>query len=398
MNKVGILGKERTLVIGGAWVLATILNVSLQPKKWAVHVESQRVKLASMALLVRASGNLEAKDSNTVKAQFDGPMVTKSFREGQAVNKGDILATIGRERIRLDYQSKKDALDNAEAELVHTRRDLRLQKQLFKKEAVAYAAVEDAARALVKAEQGLRSAKESFKLSQTQWNSSNVMAPITGTVVKDWVGEDKYVAAGKEIATVADVSQYTVHARVDELDIRQVHEGQRAEVRIQIFQNAPLFAVVTEVGSQTIGNGLPEIPVVLRLLSTGKLDLRPKLTAEARIFAGQTEPILSVPLTAVVNNDGNPHVWVLTSLNRLRKRAVELGRANPERTEVLHGISAGERICVTAEPDFADGMRVVVGLPVGARSGPYRTAKFLPPARKDKGVTKTPGKPARPAM
>ena len=176
------------------------------------------------------------------------------------------MAVIGRDRIRLDFQSKKDAWTNAESDLVHAKRDLRLQKQLFKKEAVAYSTVDDAQRALVKAEQALRGAKQAMKVAQDQWDSSNVTAPISGTVVKDWIGEDKSVSSGKEIVTVADVSDYTLHAKVDELDIHQVHEGQKAEVRLQSFQDTPLPALVTEVGTQIEGSGLPEIPVVLAAL------------------------------------------------------------------------------------------------------------------------------------
>ena len=75
-----------------------------------------------------------------------------------------------------------------------------------------------------------------------------------------------------------------MHARVDELDIHQIREGQTAAVRILILPKSALPAVVTEVGSQLDGNGLPEIPIVLRLTGKDNMDLRQKLTAEARIF------------------------------------------------------------------------------------------------------------------
>lgn len=380
--------RSKVVLIAGLWGGAVVLNIMLMPRRYAPHVDVELTQLMPMPLLVRASGNLEAKDSNTVKAQFDGPVNSKNFREGQSVKKGQVLAIIGRERIKVDYQAKHDALINADADLKRARRDLRLQKELFKKEAVAYSTVEDAQRTLVKSEQGLRSAQESMKVAQDQWNSSTVVAPISGTVVKDWIGEDKFMANGKEIVTVADISEYTVHAKVDELDIHQVREGQLADVTVQIFPKDPLKAVVTQVGSQTDGTGLPEIPVVMRLLATGGLDLRPKLTAESRISIGKTEPVISVPLTALVNNDGDPHVWVLSSINRLKKRRVETGRTNPDRIEIVSGLSPKEWVCVTAEPDFSEGMMALVAPPGSTSGRGSRTAKFLPDPKKDSATAK----------
>jgi RND family efflux transporter MFP subunit len=369
-----------TAILAG-WILITCLNIALLPRNYAPRVEVEILMPASLPLMVRAAGNLEAKDSDTFRSQFDGPVMSKQFQEGQKVRKGQLLAVLGADRIRGDYQSKKDALINAKSDLDHAKRDLRMQKKLYKQEAVAYSTVDDAQRALVKAEQALRSAQDAMKVAQAQWNSSEVRAPIDGTVVKDGIGEDKFVTSGKDLVTVADVSEFTLHAKVDELDIRQVHEGQHATVKIEAFPNMPVGATVTQVGSQIEGTGLPEIPIVLKLSETAGLDLRPKLTAEARIFTGSTEPILAIPLTAIVNNDGVPHVWVLSSWNRLRQRTVSMGRTNPEYVEITRGLSRNERVVMTAEPDFADGMHALIGDPETSPGGISRTAKFLPPPK-----------------
>ena len=348
------------MLIAILWLATVVLNVYLLPQHYATHVEIERLTQSPMPLQVRAYGTLEARDSHTIKAAFDGPILMKQFREGQQVVKGQPLAVLDRQNITVDYQNKTDGLKNAKDDQARAQRDLRVQKELYRKQAVAYSTVEDAQKTLVKAVQALRTAQETFRLAQLQWNSANVVAPISGTVVKDWVGEDKTVSNGKEIVTVADVSQYTVKAHVDELDIKQMREGQPAEVKLQIFDQTPLPALVKEVGSQPEGTGLPEVPVVLLILDDRHLSLRPKLTAEARIDTGRTEPIISVPLTAIANADGNPRVWELGAWHRLHAVPVVLGRANPDRVEVTQGLKAEDQVCITAEPDFADGMMVLV--------------------------------------
>ena len=381
--RIPLLSRERlgkgwsAAWIACVWAAITLLNMVLLPLRHAPSVEVEPVQMRPMPLMVRASGNLEAKDSNTIKIQFDGPILSKQFREGQQVVKGQLLAVVGTEKIRLDYQNKHDGLVNAQADLKKARTDVLLQKRLFKKEAVPYSNVEDAQRTLVKAEQTLRNALEAFQEEQDLWNSGKVYAPMAGTIVKDWIGDDKAILSGKELVTVADVSEFTVKARVDELDIKQVREGQSAHVRLQIYPDSVFQATVREVGSQPDGSALPEVPVVLRLQSMPGFALRPKLTAEVQILTGWTPPTLSVPLTAVANTDGNPHIWVLGLWSRLRLKSVDLGKSNPERVEVIKGLSLGQRICVTAEPDFADGMKVKIGRPAMGAAPQSRTNMLL---------------------
>jgi RND family efflux transporter MFP subunit len=349
--------------IAGVWIVTVCLNVFLLPRKYALHEDVETVQLAPMPLIVWASGNLEAKLSLTVKAQFDGPILEKKFREGEKVKKGQLLVVMDRDRIRLDYQTKSDALKNAQADLAKSKKDLRLQKILYAKEAVAYSTVDDAKMDLVKKTQALAGAKETLRLEQQQWDSAKVYATFDGTIVRDSLADVKFVKTDTELFTIADVSEYTMNVQVDELDIKQVHEGQKAEVRLQIYKEVPLETLVREVGSQPEGTGLPQVPVILSLPDTKGLQLRPKLTGEARIFTGTTEPILSIPAEAVSNGDGEARVWVLGFLNKIHSVPVTLGRTNPDRVEIIDGLRPGERVCKSAEPEFAEGMRIVVGAP-----------------------------------
>jgi RND family efflux transporter MFP subunit len=353
--------RSRWIIIFTTTAAFVAANSVVMSRRHMTRLAFETVTVMPMPLIVRASGTLEPKDSNTVKAQFDGAVIAKSFREGQVVKAGDLLLVLSREKIKVDHQNKTNDLTNAKSELMRSRKDLRIQKELYRKEAVAYSSVEDAERALVKAQQALHVAEEAYRQADAQWKSSQMVAPISGTVVKDWIGDDKTVAANKEVFTVADVSSYTVKAHVDELDIKQVSEGQKADVTLQVYGATPLSAVVKEIGSTPEGTGLPEIAVVLAITDTRGLLLRPKLSAEANILTGVTEPILSVPTNAVDNTKGESRVWVLGALHRIYPATVAVGRSNPDRIEIARGLRAGQKVAVSAEPDFAPGMRVIEG-------------------------------------
>lgn len=352
------LNLPRWTLLGGLWFLGIVLNGLVMPARWTPRVQVETVVEAPLALVVRAPGHLDAKSSVTLKAQFDGPVTSKHFHEGQRVEAGELLAVIDTDKIRIEHQEKQDALSNAQSELERAKKEVRLQKSLYKSQAVAYTSVEEARNNLTKATQALRVAEENWRQEQVRWNSAKVISPTKGTVVKDGVGDEKGVASGKEIVTVADMTDFTVKARVDELDIRRVEEGQLADVHIQIYPQQVFKAKVTQVGTQPDAPDSTAIPVVLTLEDSQGVLLRPKLTADIRIIMGTTPPVLSVPLSAISNADGTTRVWVLDLWGRLRARPIVLGKMNPERGEVTQGLHAGDRISTSAPQGLADGMRV----------------------------------------
>lgn len=349
---------NRGLVIGAVWAAIVAVNIRVMPARHAVRVQVEEAVAASMPLVIRVGGTLEPKASVTLRADFDGPILSKTFREGQAVKTGDLLLTIGRDKIRLEYQTRKDALTNARADLKRAHTDLRLQRSLYKKQAVAYSAVEDSQRALIRAEQALRAAEQAFAVEEKRWNSDRIVAPFSGTVVKDAVGGDTVVMAGREVATVANVAEYSVQVRLDEVDVKRIAEGQIADVRLSALSNALLQAKVAEIGAATTVGGITEVPVRLILASGHGQALRPGLSADVRIATGLTPPLISAPRQAIDNRASAPRLWRLGRWNRIGSVPVELGVSNPERVEIRSGLKPGDRYVGEALPTLEEGMKV----------------------------------------
>ncbi len=350
----------RAGLVAGLWLAATALNLRLLPPRYGPHARVERAKAAPLRLVVRAPGTLQAKNAVTLKAEFEGPVVKKAYREGESVQSGQLLVEIGREKIQSDHQFKVDALKNAEEDLRRAKKEVKVQAKLFKMHAVARSAVDEAGRAVGRAEQAVQMANATYRSEMERWGKNLMTAPFAGTVVKDSLQDAPGVGAGMELLTLADVSEYAVQGKVDELQIGQLKTGQEAEVRVQAYESMPLKATLAQIGTQAEGSSLPEVPVKLVLKETGGLRLLPKMSAEARIFTGDTEPVFSVPVGALTSKGGEPYVWVLDRFGRLRERRVATGRSTPERVEVREGLAEGERVCASAEPDWVPGVKVLV--------------------------------------
>jgi RND family efflux transporter MFP subunit len=345
------------LLIAGA---ALAVNVILLPPRYVPKVESVTLTREPMVLTVRASGVLQPKRSYTWKAPFDGPVLNKAYEEGKPVKAGDALIEISRERIQADYDAKRMALKNAEADFIAAKKTLRLQQSLFGRQAVARSSVEDAQRSLLRSEQIVGVAKAALEATRRLWEQNRVSAPFDGLLLKDFLGSETEVTAGRDVFTLADVSEYEVSVMADELDIGKIAIGQPADVQIQAFEGKTLKARVKRIGAKASELTAREVPVYLTLESGAGDALLPRLTVSARIEVGATPPVLSVPLSAIANPDGKPKVWVIRPSGRLVARLVTLGRGSRDGIEVINGLAEGERICTSAERRFFDGQRVAL--------------------------------------
>jgi hypothetical protein len=93
---------------------------------------------------------------------------------------------------------------------------------------------------------------------------------------------------------------------------------------------------------------LPDMGVKVSFLNE-----RPATEAEA------SKPRLLIPSKAVRSADGKSIVFVVQN-DRVERRAVSVGIASGDRTEVLAGISAGERVVVEGPQTLKDGDKVKV--------------------------------------
>jgi len=113
-------------------------------------------------------------------------------------------------------------------------------------------------------------------------------------------------------------------------------------------------------------------------------DLKPGMSASARIILDRKQDVVSVPMEAVFEKGGRPVVY----LKNKKEREIEVGRRNDMGIEVLSGLEGGEEICLldptldeqglpgdrATEPELNKG-RTPDKKPEGSRGGRRRGGK-----------------------
>lgn len=155
------------------------------------------------------------------------------------------------------------------------------------------------------------------------------------------------VFAGQPVLDLPDLSEMLVETRVKEGEIHRVAAGQKAEVRLEAFPDETFPATVLRLGALTAGDRgeARTFPLVLRL---GRTDprLRPGMTAQALVVAGEVADALQVPVDAV-RYEGEKAVCTVKTVTGAETRPVTTGRSNAFFVEIRQGLSEGDVVLLS---------------------------------------------------
>lgn len=339
--------RRRAMMWAAGAILLLALNFRRDLARTLATYEWQPVTAGTLHRVVSSAGVMEAATIATVKSEVDEAVEKIFVGEGRAVKKGDIIMELTRTRSQLEFQQRRNALAEADADVKKTSREYALQEKLFRDQAVSRFQVEDALRARDKTAANREIVAREFDLAKKKLDSTTVRAPIDGVVLKLFVNEGQFIGNGKEIVTVGDISRFAVRAKIDELDIQQVKVGQSAAIRADAFPEQVLTGRVRTIATQAERENFAKIEVIIDVVDSKGLALKHNLSVRSEIRTEDIPNALGVSIRAIQKKDGDT-AWVLVrrTLGVISRRKITVGRPAGDLVEVTGGLSPGDRVGV----------------------------------------------------
>ncbi len=150
---------------------------------------------------------------------------------------------------------------------------------------------------------GVADARAALSVDETNLRKAAIRSPIDGVVLSRSVEPGNAVAASLQAVTLLtlaeDLTKMKLQVNVDEADVSQVHDGQRAQFTVSAWPGRNYPATVTRVGygattKDNVVTFLAELDV-----NNADLSLRPGMTATAVITANERDGVLLVPNAAL---------------------------------------------------------------------------------------------------
>jgi membrane fusion protein (multidrug efflux system) len=254
-------------------------------------------------------------------------------REGQAVEKGQLL-------FQLDPRAADVAADKARHALDYARTTLERQRKLMDVEGTSR-------RQLLEAEQAFAAARADLNAAETQQALLRVVAPMAGTVARVAVKAGDGVDLTTTLAEIVDLDRLVVSVGVPSAQLGPLRVGQAAEVEGEgtATLEGAVASIRPEVDERT-GTALVRVSV------PAGSGLRPGQLVTVRIVSEERKDRLTAPLESVVKDAEGRTVIALVKDGRAVQTPVKAGLRDAGRVEV-EGEGLAEGLTVVTEGAYA---------------------------------------------
>lgn len=341
-----------------------------------VQVEDAGRKMIRSSVL--ASGTLAYREQVQLGSEVIAKVTDVHVEEGDPVSKGQVLISLDTENLAAQLEQadarvrmQDIAIDRQKLLVQNLERRLRNQRELLSKNLVDEDTVENLAIEtsmakvdLASQQEGLAQARAARAQSADLLSKTRILSPIDGIVIQVDVKVGETVIAGttnlpgSTLMVVADTSEMLVEVRVDEADIAQVREEQRADIYAAAFPDTPLGGTVESIATTArpvAGQQSLSFLVKIVLDDQEALAVRSGMSARADIYTQSAEETLAVPIQAVrydeeaegedSDAEDQPYVMLYQDGTAVR-RDVKIGLSSDSDQEILEGLQEGDRVIV----------------------------------------------------
>lgn len=288
--------------------------------------------------LVYATGVVEPVAQAVLSAQSAGELAALLADEGDSVKAGQEMA-------RLDSTAATQQVNELTAQLEWEGKSLERAKALRARGAGSQEALDDAISRVAQATARLEAAKDELA-------RRSLTSPIDGTVLRRDGEVGEYLPAGRQVFVVGAPGTLRVALEVDEEDFPRVALGQKVLMTADAFTGQVFEGSVSEITPQ--GDALSKSYRVRVRLPEGR-PLPVGMTVEANVVLGEKANALLVPSSALAG-----HMLFVVEGRHAVSREVVTGITGFKETEVVSGLSAGERVIAQPPGDLKNGERVRV--------------------------------------
>ncbi len=328
----------------------------------AAPVKIFRVERARITEKITYTGTIEALTKITITPETGGKIARIHVEAGDRVAKGQLLAELETNSIRLQLQQAEAGVAVAEASYADALRNRERMDRLIKESAVSEQQREKIQLAFDAASAQLEQARAALNLARHALDISLMRAPFDGVVasknaevgdvINPMMGGFGGGAGG--VLTLMDYSKVKIAVAVSSQDIGRIRKGQEAGLRVGSFPGREFRGVVRVVN--LTADPLNKKFGVEAVVDNPDGALRPGTFGNLVFEVQSRENALVVPQSAILES---AHVFVAEG-GQAVKRPVTLGIQNTTMIEVLSGLSEGDLVVVEGNFGLEDGAALQV--------------------------------------
>jgi HlyD family secretion protein len=207
------------------------------------------------------------------------------------------------------------------------------------------------------------------RLDELKINLQNtiIVSPVDGFIARRAVDPGAFVGQNAPVVDVVDIGSVRLVANIVEKDLTSMQTGDETRVEVDAFPDEIFMGRVARV-APVLDPATRTASIEIEIPNPG-FRLKPGMYARVTVTTDERKEALVVPTNAVVDTGGRRGVFLAAENSTVSFRPVTVGIEEDTQTEILDGLSEGDRVVTTGAAGLRDGERVVLAGQDGGRRG-----------------------------
>ena len=343
----------------------------------SMPVGTATVAAGDIHVYLNALGTATSLRSVAVTAQVAGQLKSVQFKEGQHVQRGDLLAEIDPRTFEAALSQAQGALAKDQALLAEAKIDLDRYQTLFKQDSIAKQQVDSQASLVRQYEAQVASDQGQIATAKVNLGYTKILAPVTGRVGLRQIDPGNNVSVGTNIVVVTQLKPIDVLFAVPEDNLPIVLKGVRAgaSMAVQAYDRSGANKLA-EGGLASLDNQVDTSTGTVKAkaeFSNDDESLFPNQFVNVRLLLDTLRGAAVIPTSALQRGADGMFVYVVQADKTAVARSIQTGPSEGERVAVTQGLTIGEVVVTSGGDRLREGSKVEVPgdnpQPAGAASG-----------------------------
>lgn len=327
-----------------------------QPAGKPAPIKTGKVRHVQEREFVSVSGTVTSPDDPvSVSFLVSGKVIQVGPREGDHVEKGQLLAAIDPLDYRLSLQAASAQAGQARVALDRSKDEYARMKFLYESRSLAGNDFEKYKAAYLSAKQQVDQATANQQLAQKRLNDASLYAPTAGFISKRSIEPGQTASSGNPAFEIVTLDPVEINVGVPETDIHRVRVGQAASVAIPALPTESFEGKVRVINVSANPNTRTYMTRIV--VPNPAHILRVGMVAEARIQGDRAVNLMTLPAETILRDpQGATIVFVYyPEQQRVYAKRVETGVVYGREIAIKSGLSGDEAVVFAGQERLRDG-------------------------------------------
>ncbi len=312
-----------------------------------IPVKLAALKYEKRSLPISRSGILAAKTESKLSFKVGGILENIRVDEGQAVKRGDLLASLALNEMQAYVDQARGAFEKIQ-------RDLQRVMRLWNDKVTTLEQKQDA-------ETGFQIAQANLNIAEFNLKHARIYAPANGKIIKRFAEKNELVSAGMPIFYFSSTSsKWVMRLGVADNEIVLIQKGDSAAISLEAYPSLKLSGIVSELAEAIDPrSGTFEVEVEL-------LDFPPKLISgfvgRVEIYPAANHHFYIIPIDALMEAETtNGFIYTLLPTgNRVKKIPVTIDHFTDEYAAISSDLQNISNVIIAGTAYLSDSALVKV--------------------------------------